>query len=229
MRMKKVIIIYGPPGAGKGTQANLLAAKLGFLHFDTGKYLERFVHDPENQKNPIIKKERVLFDAGKLCTPGWVLKIVRQKTIELSRSNFGLVFSGSPRTVFEAFGDSKNQGLIEAFEKYYGKKNIIPIVLQVSPKTSVLRNSSRLVCFVCGTVVLSGNCVGKMCPICASPLERRTLDTPEIIKTRLKEYAARTEPILDGLKKRGYRPQEINGEPLPYTVFKNIVRKIKLS
>ena len=162
--MKKVIIIYGPPGAGKGTQANLLAAKLGFLHFDTGKYLERFVHDPENQKNPIIKKERVLFDAGKLCTPGWVLKIVRQKTIELSRSNFGLVFSGSPRTVFEAFGDSKNQGLIEAFEKYYGKKNIIPIVLQVSPKTSVLRNSSRLVCFVCGTVVLSGNCVGKMLP-----------------------------------------------------------------
>jgi len=227
--MKKVIIIYGPPGAGKGTQANLLAAKLGFLHFDTGKYLERFVHDPENQKNLIVKKERVLFDAGKLCTPGWVLKIVRKKTAELARSNFGLAFSGSPRTVFEAFGDSKNQGLIEIFEKYYGKKNIIPIALKVAPETSLMRNGGRLVCFTCGTVVLSGNCVGKACPICASPLKRRTLDTPEIIKTRLKEYAERTAPILAGLKKRGYRLNKINGEPLPYAVFKNIIRKIKLS
>ena len=48
--MNKAIIIYGLPGSGKGTQANLLADKLGLIHFDTGKYLERIVHDPANKK-----------------------------------------------------------------------------------------------------------------------------------------------------------------------------------
>src|SRR3989344_5922357 len=110
--MKKVIIVYGPPGAGKWTQANLLAGKLGLIHFDTGKYLEQTVHDPENQNNPEIKKEKEIFDSGKLLTPSFVLKIISQKTKEVSKSSFGIVFSGSPRTLYEAFGDEKNQGLI---------------------------------------------------------------------------------------------------------------------
>ena len=60
--MNKAIIIYGLPGSGKGTQANLLADKLGLIHFDTGKYLERIVHDPANKKNKIIRRERKNFD-----------------------------------------------------------------------------------------------------------------------------------------------------------------------
>jgi len=59
--MRKVIIIYGPPGAGKGTQANLLAGKLGLIHFDTGRYLEQILHDPEKQNNSEIKKAREIF------------------------------------------------------------------------------------------------------------------------------------------------------------------------
>ena len=146
--MRKAIIIYGPPGAGKGTQANLLADVSGMLHFDTGKYIEQVVHDSANRKNKIIQREKINFDSGKLCTPAWVLKITIDKIKELSRAGFGLVFSGSPRTVFEAFGDDVNEGVISVLEKLYGKKNIAPVLLRVAPKTSILRNSSRLVCSI---------------------------------------------------------------------------------
>src|SRR3989344_7421928 len=110
--MKKVIIVYGPPGAGKGTQANLLAGKLGLIHFDTGKYLGQLLHDSELQKNPEIKKARKIFDSGALVTPSFVLKVTSKKTKEIAKAGWGIVFSGSPRTVFEAFGNQKNEGLI---------------------------------------------------------------------------------------------------------------------
>lgn len=224
--MKKVVIIYGPPGAGKGTQANLLANALGFIHFDTGRYLEQVVHDPANKKDRIIQRERKLFDDGILMTPSFVLKVTRKKTEELARAGFGLIFSGSPRTEFEAFGDHQNTGLIEVFEKLYGRKNITPVLLKVKPATSITRNSSRLVCATCGTAVMAQGCVGKMCPLCGSSLRRRTLDVPKVIKVRLVEYAKRTKPILVGLRKRGYKILEINGEPLPYKVFRTILSKL---
>lgn len=224
--MKKVFIIYGPPGSGKGTQANLLAGKFGLIHFDTGKYIEQVVHDPANKNNRTIQRERKNFDSGKLCTPSWVLKITRDKTKDLAKAGFGLVFSGSPRTLFEAFGDGKNEGLIGVLEKNYGKKNVMPFLLKVASKTSVKRNSSRLVCSVCGTPVLANNCLGSSCPLCAASLRRRTLDVPEVIKVRLKEYRERTAPIVSGLKTRGYKITEINGEPPPYKVFAEILKKL---
>src|SRR3989338_2428936 len=101
--MKKVIIVYGTPGAGKGTQANLLAAKLGLIHFDTGKYLEQLVHDRSKQSDPLIRAARKQFDAGILLNPEFVLRMTAQKTKEIAKSGFGIVFSCSPRTLFEAF------------------------------------------------------------------------------------------------------------------------------
>lgn len=223
---KKVVIIYGPPGAGKGTQANLLAWRLGYYHFDTGKYIEQVVHDPENRADRIIQRERQLFDQGILCTPSWVLKIVADKTKMLAGAGLNLAFSGSPRTIFEAFGDKKNTGLIEVLEKAYGKKNIKVFFLKVAPETSIKRNSSRLVCSVCANVIL-GDLKAKNCPICSAPLRKRTLDNPETIKVRLKEYRERTYPIIERLKKRGYKIQEIDGEPLPFEIHKNIIAQLR--
>ena len=61
--MSRVVIIYGQPGAGKGTQANLLAHLRGFYHFDTGQYLEEMLHDSRLQNDEIIKRERDLWDS----------------------------------------------------------------------------------------------------------------------------------------------------------------------
>ncbi len=227
--MKKAFIIYGPPGAGKGTQANLLAGKLGLIHFDTGKYLEQVVHDPANQKKPGVATARKQWDSGLLVTPPFVLKITVKKTEEIAKSDFGIVFSGSPRTVFEAFGDKEHKGLIGTLEELYGKKNIIPILLKVDPHKSILRNARRRLCSICKTAVLynTETRANKTCPLCGGKLYRRILDNTDVLKTRINEYKNRTEPILSGLEKSGYKLLEVGAEPLPYKVFESILKKIK--
>ena len=229
--MKKVFIIYGPPGAGKGTQANLLVGKLGLIHFDTGKFIEQIVHDSANKNDREIQRERKNFDSGILCTPNWVLKTVKEKTEEIAKSGFGIVFSASPRTIFEAFGDKKTGGLFQIFERLYKKKNIIPLLLKIDPHKSVLRNAKRRVCSVCAIPILYNDETHAhiTCPLCGGKLRTRTLDDPKILGTRIKEYEERTEPILKGLKKRGYKILEVDGTPLPYKVFESILKKLKLS
>ena len=101
--MKKIaIMLFGPPGSGKGTQANLLASKFNLIHFDSGKFLESVVHDQVRQKEAIIRRERELFDAGKLNSPSFVFREIAHRAEKFAESDLGIVFSGSPRTMHEA-------------------------------------------------------------------------------------------------------------------------------
>ncbi|MBU4348623.1 nucleoside monophosphate kinase [Patescibacteria group bacterium] len=226
--MKKAIIFLGPPSSGKGTQADLLSKKFGFYHFDTGKYIEQIVYDQENQKNKIIKNERKIFDSGVLNTPSWVLKIIVEKIKELSKAGIKVVFSGSPRTLFEAFGDKDNNGLIESLDRAYGKKNVVIIYIEVRLETAIFRNVNRLVCSVCGTPVLyQKECIVVSCPLCAGSLKKRIFDNPEKMKVRMNEFKNRTEPIIAQLKKKGYKINKINGEKPPFEMFEETKKKIK--
>lgn len=220
---KKVIFVMGPPGSGKGTQAELISKKFNFFHFDTGRILENIWHDPKRQNDPIIRRERNLFDTGKLNTPSVVLRFIKEKVRELAKLQENLVFSGSPRTFFEAFGDSKNLGLCHVVEKLYGKKNILVFFLVVDFKKAIDRNVGRLICSVCGMQVLSVLKVKyKGCPFCGGKLRKRTLDKPDVMKVRLEEFSSRTKPILEELKKRHYKIYDINANLLPYKVFEQI-------
>ena len=138
-----------------------------------------------------------------------------------------IVFSGSPRTIFEAFGDRKNTGLIETLTALYGKKNVSVIKLNIHDQSSMKRNSARLVCSVCGLPILA-TAKNRHCSLCGGAFRRRTLDKPAVIKVRLKEYAERTYPILAGLKKLGFKIFPVNGEPAPYKIHKVIAKKIGL-
>ena len=172
--MSRVVIIYGQPGAGKGTQANLLAHLRGFYHFDTGQYLEEMLHDSRLQNDEIIKRERDLWDSGKLCTPSWVLEIVKKKVEALAKAKLSVVFSGSPRTFFEAFGDEKTEGLVPFLGKLFGNDNIFFFVLNVHSDTTLHRNSNRLVCSLCGQPILFlPNCIMPHCPFCGGSLRKR--------------------------------------------------------
>lgn len=225
--MKKVILIYGAPGAGKGTQADLISKKMGFYHFDTGKVIEQMINDPENLTNKKFQKEKKIFDSGELNTPSWVLKdIVIKNTKKLAKAGVRIVFSGSPRTLFEAFGDEKTTGLIEVLDKIYGKENIGILYIDVKPEDSIFRNSHRAVCSVCGAPVLYKENGVQTCPFCDAPLKKRSLDTPETIKVRLEQYKNRTEPILAELRNRGFEVNTINGKPAPFEVFEEVKRKI---
>lgn len=217
-------MLFGPPGAGKGTQANLLADKLGLIHFDTGKFLESVIYDPKRQKEKLIKKERKLWESGVLNTPSWVLGEVVREVKKIYKANFGIVFSGSPRTLFEA------EGLLPLLEKLYGKRNLFAFILKISAPESVKRNSKRLICSICHTPLLTAyypSSSPKHCPICAGPFYRRTLDKVEVIKVRFREYEKRTAPIFELMKKRSYKLIEVNAKPAPYKIFNEIYGYLK--
>ncbi len=222
----KAIIIFGPPGAGKGLQARLIAQRSGLVNFDTGRTIERIIYNPALRESKVIKRERRNFETGRLCTPSWVLKVFQGAVSKISKADLGIVFSGSPRTLFEAFGDRQKEGLIPLLKRLYGKENIFILELKVPPAISILRNSHRVVCSVCDTQLLKFASRLKRCPFCGGKLKRRSLDRPEVIKVRIKEYEERTEPIFKALRKNGFKIHFIDGKPMPAKVWQKIKRVI---
>ncbi|MGC9046826.1 MAG: nucleoside monophosphate kinase [Minisyncoccia bacterium] len=225
---KKAVIIYGSPGSGKSTQAELLAKKFSFYHFDTGNYLRMLFANPVYKNNKEIQKEKQINESGRLNTPSFVLKIVKKATIHLAKNNSNIVFSGSPRTLFEAFGDSKHKGLMEILEKFYGKENIYVIFLNVNAQEAIKRNTSRLSCKFCDLSIL-GNSTITTCPFCGFQLTRRKDDNANTMAIRLKEYKERTYPILNLLQKNKFHIYKINGLLKPYQISEKISKILKLN
>jgi len=229
-QIPKVIILMGPPGAGKGTQAELLAGKLDLYHLETSKILEEKFQEKARSvvlidgKKYGVAKERKLWEKGKLCSPEFVAYLTIEKIKELSKSAKGIVFSGSPRTLYEA------EKIIPILEKIYGKKNIKVFLLEIPPEETIFRNSHRRICELMRHPILylKENEKLKRCPLDGSRLIKRgKLDKPETIRVRLKEYKERTYPVIEYLKKRKIKVEKINGSPPPAIVFENILKKLK--
>src|SRR3989344_8196428 len=140
MELKKwVVILIGPPGSGKGTQAEMLAEKFGLVHLESSQVIESKFKNADSN-DPVISKEKASWKAGELTSPelvrGWMLEEIRA----LHNKGMGIVFSGSPRTMFEAEGE------IPVFEELYGKDNVKTIHLNLSKEESIKRNSGRRIC-----------------------------------------------------------------------------------
>jgi len=197
---KHVILFYGPPGAGKGTQAEKVAAKYGFTHFDTGKHVEKLIRDEKLvKKSAVIRKQRELFLSGKLTDPAWAGAEVKKRIKELSAGGKSLVMSGSPRTMEEAF-ELKGGGVADALIKNYGLENILIVFLVIPVSESVKRNSKR---------------------------GRPGLDEPAVIRVRCREYAKRTLPVINAMKKRGIKAVKIDGTPPRGEVERSVRKAVK--
>lgn len=221
----KVIFFFGLPGSGKGTQAEKLVERFGFFHFDTGKEIERAVYDSLFQDDPVIRRERDLFDRGMLNTPSWVEALVRARISELSQKSQSIVFSGSPRTISEA------EGITPLLEGLYGRESLTPIFLNIPEETSIARNSKRKICKnrACARVAAwnaSENLA--VCAICGGELGTRSLDDPAVIPDRIIQYKTRTAPVLDFLRARGIGSMEIDGTPEPDSVHREIISHLHL-
>lgn len=222
------VIIFGSPGSGKSTQADLIAEKYGLVHFNTGKYVERFIYDPATKNSKIAQKTRNEFETGKLVEPRIILDIVEKQVRNLFGQHESVVFSGSPRTEYEAFGAESKKGVMDILANLYGKNRILIFKLVIPQKEAIERNKKRIVCSVCNTPLMGAalNLKIKACPFCGGKLYRRTLDTEEVIRKRFKEYESRTFPIFSKLQKMNYHIHQISATPLPYKIFANITKKI---
>jgi len=221
---KKAIIIIGPPGSGKGTQAQLTAQHYDAIHFDMGRYLEGLFYSEEKSKNdPQLQKEKKNFETGELVSPPFVLNVLQQKILNYSNANVSVIFSGNPRTVYETIGDDKTPGVCNVLEAAYGKEHVVVFHFIVAGQTSVERNSTRKICSVCATPLLG---ILKLdlaqCPFCGGILRTRTLDKPDVIEERLREYEKQTLPVIGEIQKRGYAVHQIDAAPMPFEVFASI-------
>jgi adenylate kinase len=195
---KQVVLFYGPPGAGKGTQAERAASDYGFFHFDTGKFVESLIRDPKLQKNKTVLKQKKLFLSGKLADPAWVGAEVKKRIKKMAKNGESLVMSGSPRTMEEAFF-LKGGGVADSLIRNYGLENILIIFLNIPVSESVKRNSKR---------------------------GRPGLDEPRIIRVRCREYAKRTLPVIKEMKKRGIKTVKIDGRPSKKAVERAVDKEI---
>ena len=216
------VVFYGPPGSGKGTQAQLLAGKLHLFHFDTGDYLRKLLHNPKLNGDKTIQRERKLNESGKLNTPSWVLNVMIKQVTELAKLGQSVVFSGSPRNTYEAFGDEHHIGLLDFLVKKYGKKNVHIFFFQIPDETTIRRNTHRTICSVCKTPLLDIKHKSSSCPFCGGKVDHRIDDKTKIITQRLKEYHMRTEPVIAESIKRGYNVIKMDGSPAPYKVHEMI-------
>lgn len=232
---KIAVIMYGPPGSGKSTQAELLAKKMDLFHFDTGKYLRDLFNNSKISSQELknlgitrkeFEEEKKKNELGKLNLPYLVLKIVSGGIKHLAKLEESIILSGSPRTIFETFG-KRDDGILKLLENLYGKGNIYIFSLQIPEKDSIERNSYRSVCSICGVSLLGqwskANGQKLSCPICGGKIEHRRDDKKEIIIGRLKEYHERTEPIFKELKNHKYDVIKINGTLEPYKIHKKIL------
>lgn len=227
MRDPLVVILMGQPGAGKGTQSNLLEEKLHLFHLETSEVIEaRLRHVDENDfaiingKKYFLWEEKKLRESGKLMSAPLVAFWMEERIKEFANAGRGIVLSGSPRSVFEA------GRITPLFKKLYGKENIKIIFIKISQEETIRRNSHRRTCELMRHSILYLKETKSLtkCPLDGSELRLRKDDTPEKIKIRLKEYRKTTFPVAEYLKSKGLKIKRINGEQPVVNVFADILK-----
>ena len=226
-----IIILFGPPGSGKGTQAELLSDKLNLYYLETSKIIESNVMNAKkgeyitvDGKKYLFAEERRLWKRGILCSPPFVSFLVKKKIKELINEGKGIVMAGSPRTLMEG----KDQ--IPFLKKIYGVKNIKIVFIEISPEQTIWRNSHRRICELMRHPILFNKETNKLirCPLDGSKLvKRKGLDDPKTIKVRLKEYKERTLPLIKYFKEQGLKVKKVNGEQSVGDVFKDVSRALR--
>lgn len=196
------VIFLGAPGAGKGTQASVLAQNKGIPHISTGDMFREAV----SNGTPLGLKAKEYMDRGELVPDEIVIGIVKER-LSAPDCAEGCILDGFPRTVAQA------EALDRALEEM-GKKLDYVINIKVSEEEIIRRLTGRRTCKRCGAVyhmVYNPPAKEGVCDRCGGELYQRDDDSEETVRNRLKVYQEKTAPLIDYYSKTG-KLVDVDGE-----------------
>jgi len=206
------LILLGPPGAGKGTQAGRIVADYGIPHISTGDILRGAV---KNQTAMGIEAKKFM-DAGDLVPDSVVIGIVKDRLQEPDTAK-GFLMDGFPRTIPQA------EALDKVLESL-GRDVTKTIVILVDEEDLVGRLSGRRICRSCQApfhVIFNPPEVEKQCDKCGGELYQRVDDTEATVRNRLEVYRDQTEPLIEYYDRAGVVAR-IDGAQAPEAVYDDI-------
>lgn len=214
---KKIIIFFGPPGSGKGTQAELLAKKTEWKKISTGDLFRAEIA----AGTKLGKLADKYLKAGKLASDKIAVSLVEKS---LKQKTAGFIFDGFPRN------KKQLNELLAIFKKILKKNDqVYALEVAVSDQEVKQRLSQRRLC-ACGKVyhlVYNPPINQGICDICGGQLFIRNDDKPAVIVHRLKIYHHDGEPLLNYWQKQG-KLIKINGEPAIKKIHEEIMEKLKV-
>lgn len=196
------LILFGPPGAGKGTQGALLAERFGLFRLSTGDMLREAVR----AGSELGRRAQGIMAAGELVPDALILAMVRE-VMESDTAANGVVFDGFPRTTAQAEG-------LDTLLVELARPLTAVLVLRVDDEEIVRRLSGRRSCPACGAIfhveTEPPRAEGR-CDACGGALVQRADDAPDTIRRRLAVYREQTEPVLAHYRATGTPVREIDG------------------
>ena len=184
------IIFLGPPGAGKGTKAEIVAERLGIPTISTGAIIREAI----KFGSPMGVEAKKFIDAGNLISDDVVIGIVKERLAK-SDCKRGFILDGFPRTVSQAIALEDMGVLIDRV-----------VFIDVPDEVIFDRMSGRRVCQKCGAtyhVTDHPSKAGDLCEKCGGELMIRSDDAPEVVHSRLEVYHTTTEPLYDYYVSKG--------------------------
>ena len=208
------MILFGPPGSGKGTQAKLLAEKFHVPHISTGDLLREAV----TKKSPLGMQAKGYLDAGMLVPDDVMIGLIRE-VVTMGAGKDGFILDGFPRTIPQA------EALDRLFDDLHIQLNGV-ISLRVEHDEVIRRLTDRKVCSSCGRIFNSSQLRKDdttKCPKCGGELYQRSDDTVETARKRLDIYLKETKPIKEYYRESG-RFTQIDGMRDINDVYQEIVK-----
>jgi adenylate kinase len=218
------LVLLGPPGVGKGTQAEKLIAEFGACHLSTGDVFRHAARDTSGHApSPAMATALAAMRRGELVSDATVVELVRERAQCLA-CQYGFLLDGFPRTLEQAHA---LDGILARVER-----QLDAAINYFAPAALIIeRLSGRRVCQQCRTgyhVVNLPPRVADRCDACGGELIQRDDDKPEAIRTRLRAYAATCDPVLEYYRRQGLL-REIDASGDPEAVFahtREVIRKL---
>lgn len=188
------IILFGPPGVGKGTQAKLLMEEFDSVHISTGDLLR----DAVKRLTPLGLKAKSYMDDGNLVPDEIMIGLI-EETLDSEKARNSFILDGFPRTVAQA------RALDQMFERMGISLDGV-MSLRVDHEEVVRRLNNRRMCKTCGRIYSLEKLHGlesRICRSCGGELYHRDDDKPETVKHRLEVYLKSTKPLKDFYRQTG--------------------------